>query len=167
MKRGSNKQQIYKFLETLRNAVPGIALRTTLISGYPVETRKEHRELLEFVKEMRFERLGVFPYSSEEGTAAFELGDPVKTKEKNYRVKEIMELQETISLQHNQEKIGKVMRVLIDRKEGDYYVGRTEFDSPEVDNLVFINADKKLDIGNFYSVLIYETQPYDLYGKLS
>jgi ribosomal protein S12 methylthiotransferase len=166
MKRGSSKQQIYKFLETIRNKVPEIALRTTLISGYPVETRNEHRELVEFVKEMRFERLGVFPYSSEEGTAAFEFGDPVKTKEKNFRVKEIMELQETISLQHNQQKIGKVMRVLIDRKEDMYYVGRTEFDSPEVDNLVFINASKKLDIGEFYPVLINDAENYDLYGIL-
>jgi ribosomal protein S12 methylthiotransferase len=166
MKRGSNKQQIYKFLETVRNSVPEIALRTTLISGYPVETRNEHRELLEFVKEMRFERLGVFAYSSEEGTAAFELGDPVKTKEKNHRVKEIMELQETISLQHNQEKIGKVMRVLIDRKEGNFYMGRTEFDSPEVDNLVFVNSIQKLSIGEFYSVLIKKAESYDLYGSV-
>jgi len=166
MKRGSNKQQIYKFLETIRNTVPEIALRTTLISGYPVETRKEHHELVEFVKEMRFERLGVFAYSPEEGTAAFELGDPVKTKEKNHRVKEIMELQETISLRHNQKKIGKVMRVLIDRKEDDFYVGRTEFDSPEVDNLVFVNADKKLNIGKFYPVLVKKAESYDLFGEV-
>jgi len=164
MKRGSSKQQIYKFLETVRNRVPEMALRTTLISGYPIETRHEHRELLEFVKDMRFERLGVFAYSPEEGTAAFELGDPVKTKEKKHRVREIMELQETISLQHNQEKIGKVMRVLIDRKEESFYVGRTEFDSPEVDNLVLVNANKKINIGEFYSVLIKEAASYDLYG---
>jgi len=166
MKRGSNKQQVYKFLETIRNTVPEIALRTTLISGYPVETRKEHHELVEFIKEMRFERLGVFAYSPEEGTAAFDLGDPVKAKEKNHRVKEIMELQETISLQHNQEKIGKVMRVLIDRKEDDSYVGRTEFDSPEVDNLVFVSTDKKLNTGEFYPVLIKGAESYDLYGNV-
>ena len=166
MKRGSSKQQIYRFLETIRNNVPGIALRTTLISGYPVETRNEHRELIEFVKEFRFERLGVFAYSPEEGTAAYELGDPVKTKEKNHRVREIMELQETISLQHNREKVGKVLRVLIDRKEGEYYVGRTEFDSPEVDNLVFVNATKPLNIGEFYPVIIKQAEPYDLYGDL-
>ena len=166
MKRGSSKQQIYRFLETIRNNVPGIALRTTLISGYPVETRNEHRELIEFVKEFRFERLGVFAYSPEEGTAAYELGDPVKTKEKNHRVREIMELQETISLQHNREKVGKVLRVLIDRKEGDYFVGRTEFDSPEVDNLVFVNATKPLNIGEFYPVIIKQAEPYDLYGDL-
>ena len=164
MKRGSNKQQIYKFLETIRNTVPGIALRTTLISGYPVETRKEHNELLEFVKDIRFERLGVFAYSPEEDTSAYALGDPVKTKEKNHRVKEIMELQETISLQHNQEKVGKVLRVLIDRKEEDYYIGRTEFDSPEVDNLVYVNSEKKLNIGEFYPVLINDAESYDLYG---
>ena len=115
---------------------------------------------------MRFERLGVFAYSPEEGTAAFEFGDPVKTKEKNRRIKEIMELQETISLQHNQAKTGKVMRVLIDRKEDEYYVGRTEFDSPEVDNLVFINADKQLKIGEFYSVLMERAESYDLFGKI-
>jgi ribosomal protein S12 methylthiotransferase len=166
MKRGSSKQQIYKFLETVRNRVPEIALRTTLISGYPTETRKEHNELVEFVRDMRFERLGVFPYSSEEGTAAYELGDPVKTKEKNHRVKEIMELQESISWQHNQAKVGKVMRVLIDRKEEDFYIGRTEFDSPEVDNLVFMNADKKLNIGEFYPVLIKEAESYDLFGSV-
>jgi len=165
MKRGSSKQQIYKFLETVRNRVPEIALRTTLISGYPVETRNEHRELLDFVKDMRFERLGVFAYSPEEGTAAYELGDPIKTKEKNHRVREIMELQETISLQHNQEKIGKVLRVLIDRKEDDFYIGRTEFDSPEVDNLVIVNSDKKLIIGEFYPVLIKEAESYDLFGE--
>ena len=165
MKRGSNKQQIYKFLETLRNTVPGIALRTTLISGYPVETREEHRELLEFVKEFRFERLGVFAYSPEEGTSAFELGDPIKTKEKNHRVKEIMELQETIALQYNKEKVDKVIQVLIDRKENKFYVGRTEFDSPEVDNLVYVRADKKLNIGEFYSVLIKEADSYELFGK--
>jgi ribosomal protein S12 methylthiotransferase len=167
MKRGSSKQQVYKFLETIRNTVPEIALRTTLISGYPAETRKEHHELVEFVKEMRFERLGVFAYSPEEGTAAFEFGDPVKTKEKNHRVREIMELQETISLQHNRKKTGKVMRVLIDRKEEDFYVGRTEFDSPEVDNLVFVNADKKLKIGEFYSVFIEQAESYDLFGKVT
>jgi len=166
MKRGSSKQQIYKFLETVRNRVPGIALRTTLISGYPVETRSEHSELLDFVKEMRFERLGVFAYSPEEGTAAYELGDPVKVKEKNHRVREIMELQETISLQHNYEKVGKVMRVLMDRKEDNFYVGRTEFDSPEVDNLVFVNATQKLNIGDFYSVLIKNAESYDLYGSV-
>jgi len=166
MKRGSSKQQIYKFLETIRNTVPGIALRTTLISGYPVETIQEHRELVEFVKEMRFERLGVFAYSPEEGTAAFALGDPIKMKEKNHRVREIMELQEAISLQHNQDRVGQVMRVLIDRKEDDFYVGRTEFDSPEVDNLVYLNADKKLDIGKFYPVLVKEAEAYDLYGNV-
>ncbi|MDR0205811.1 MAG: 30S ribosomal protein S12 methylthiotransferase RimO [Bacteroidales bacterium] len=164
MKRGSSKQQIYKFLETIRNTVPGIALRTTLISGYPLETRSEHRELMEFVKEMRFERLGVFAYSPEEGTSAYELGDPIKTKEKNHRVREIMELQETISLQHNHEKIGKVLRVLLDRKEDNYYVGRTEFDSPEVDNSVFVNTEKRLNIGEFYPVLIKKAESYDLYG---
>ena len=166
MKRGSNKKQIYKFLETIRNTVPGIALRTTLISGYPVETRKEHHELLEFVKEIRFERLGVFAYSPEEDTTAYALGDPVKTKEKNHRVKEIMELQETISLQHNREKVGKVLRVLIDRKEEDYFVGRTEFDSPEVDNLVYVNSEKKLNIGEFYPVLINDAESYDLFGEI-
>jgi len=166
MKRGSTKQQVYKFLETLRNTIPGIALRTTLISGYPVETRKEHNELVEFVKDIRFERLGVFAYSPEEGTAAFELGDPVKTKEKNRRIREIMELQEAISLQHNKERVGKVMRVLIDRKEDDFYVGRTEFDSPEVDNLVFVNAGKKLKTGEFYPVLIENAESYDLFGRI-
>ena len=164
MRRGSSKQQIYKFLETVRTRVPEIALRTTLISGYPLETRNEHKELLEFVEAMRFERLGVFAYSPEECTAAHELGDPVKTKEKNRRVREIMELQETISLKHNQKKIGKVLRVLIDRKEDDFFVGRTEFDSPEVDNLVFVEATQKLNIGEFYSILMKEAESYDLFG---
>jgi ribosomal protein S12 methylthiotransferase len=165
MKRGSNKQQIYKFLETIRHKVPEIALRTTLISGYPVETRKEHYELLEFVKDIRFERLGVFAYSPEEGTAAFALEDPVKTKEKNHRIKEIMEMQEAISLQHNQKKVGKVLRVLLDKKEDNFYVGRTQFDSPEIDNLVFVETDKKLNIGAFYSVLIQNADSYDLFGR--
>ena len=166
MRRGGNSMQTYKLIETIRNKVPGIALRTTLISGYPNETKKEHKELVEFVKEMRFERLGVFAYSPEEGTPAFPLGDPIKEREKNKRVEEIMMLQEQISLEHNQSKVGSVMKVIIDSKEDNHYMGRTEFDSPEVDNAVIIPSKKKIELGTFQSVYISKADNYDLFGEI-
>lgn len=166
MRRGGNSMQTYKLIETIRNKVPGIAIRTTLISGYPNETKKEHKELVEFVKEMRFERLGVFAYSPEEGTPAFPLGDPIKEREKNKRVEEIMMLQEQISLEHNQSKVGSVMKVIIDSKEDNHYLGRTEFDSPEVDNAVIIPSKKKIELGTFQSVYISKADNYDLFGEI-
>lgn len=166
MRRGSTSTQIYKLIENFRNKVPGIALRTSLISGYPTETRKEHKELLEFVKTVKFERLGVFPYSQEENTPAYELGDPHKQREKNKRVREIMEAQEEISLEHNQKKINTLMKVIIDDMDNQFYIGRTEFDSPDVDNAVLIKKTTPLKIGEFYPVLITHAEAYDLYGKV-
>lgn len=166
MRRGGSSMQNYKLIETIRNKVPGIALRTTLISGYPGETKEDHKQLVDFVREMRFERLGVFAYSPEENTPAFPLGDPIKEREKNKRIEEIMLLQEQISLEHNQSKVGSVMKVIIDTKEDGKYFGRTEFDSPDVDNAVIISAKKKVEIGTFQSVLIDKADNYDLFGTI-
>ena len=121
---------------------------------------------MDFVREMRFERLGVFAYSPEENTPAFPLGDPIKEREKNKRIEEIMLLQEQISLEHNQRKVGSVMKVIIDSKEEGNYFGRTEFDSPDVDNAVIIPAKKKVEIGTFQSVLIDKADNYDLFGTI-
>lgn len=164
MRRGGNSMQTYKLIENIRKKVPGIALRTTLISGYPTETKAQHKELVEFVKQMRFERLGVFAYSQEEGTPAYPLGDPIKTAEKNRRVEEIMSLQEQISLEHNQDLIGQVMKVMVDSEEEEYYIGRTEFDSPDVDNSVLIKKEQPLAIGAFHPVRIIDADNYDLFG---
>ena len=166
MRRGGSSMQNYKLIETIRNKVPGIALRTTLISGYPDETKADHQQLVDFVREMRFERLGVFAYSPEENTPAFPLGDPIKAREKNKRIEEIMLLQEQISLEHNQSKVGSVMKVIIDTKEDGKYFGRTEFDSPDVDNAVIIPAKKKIEIGTFQSVLLDKADNYDLFGTI-
>jgi ribosomal protein S12 methylthiotransferase len=167
MNRPSTSEKIYKLLHTIREKVPGIALRTTLLSGFPTEGKKEHAELLRFVEDIRFERLGVFAYSPEEGTPAFALGNPVKEKEKQKRVAEIMELQESISLAMNEEKVGKTLKVIIDSEENGNYIGRTEFDSPEVDNTVFVTSEMPLAIGNFYNVLIDSADYYDLYGSVT
>ena len=166
MRRGGGGMQTYKLIENIRSKVPGIALRTTLISGYPTETKAMHKELLEFVKEVKFERLGVFAYSQEEDTPAFPLGDPIKTSEKNRRVEEIMSLQEEISLEHNEKLVDTVMKVLVDYEEDDFYVGRSEFDSPDVDNTILINKKQKLNIGSFYPVRIDQADRYDLYGTV-
>lgn len=165
MNRGGNSMQTYKLIEKIRNKVPGIAIRSTLISGYPTETKEEHKELLKFVEDMRFERLGFFSYSQEEGTPAYPLGDPIKVKEKNRRLEELINLQENISLELNKNKIGNVLKVLIDTEDDDYYIGRSEFDSPEVDDTVLIRKSEKLNIGQFYSVLVQEADRFDLYGK--
>jgi ribosomal protein S12 methylthiotransferase len=166
MRRGGSNMQTYKLIETLRNKIPGIALRTTLISGYPEETKENHKELVQFVKDIRFDRLGIFAYSPEEGTPAFPLGDPIKEKEKNKRIEEIMLLQEEISLELNKSKVGSVMKVIIDSYENGNYYGRTEFDSPEVDNAVILPDNIPVEIGSFQSVLINNADNYDLYGQI-
>lgn len=166
MGRGGNRDQTYRLIERIRNKVPGIAIRTTLLSGYPIETRDHHKELLQFVKDMRFERLGFFSYSQEEGTPAYPLGDPIKEREKNWRIEELIAAQEEISYELNQQKVGQAMKVIIDTEEQDCYVGRTEFDTPEVDDAVVINKDNKLETGNFYTILIEKADHFDLYGKL-
>ncbi len=167
MRRGGSSQYIYDLIARIRETVPGIALRTTLISGYPTETHEQHKELVEFVRKNRFERLGVFAYSQEDDTPAYDLGDPIRRNIKTRRVNEIMQLQEEISLELNTAKVGSTMKVIIDNEEKDFYVGRTEFDSPDVDNSVLIRKDKALHIGEFYDVKITDAAEYDLYGEIA
>lgn len=167
MRRGGSSQYIYDLVDRIRETVPGIALRTTLISGYPTETHEQHKELVAFVKHARFERLGVFAYSQEDDTPAYDLGDPIRKNVKTKRVNEIMQLQEQISLENNESKVGTTMKVIIDAEEADCYVGRTEFDSPDVDNSVLISKEKALTIGEFYNIKITEAAEYDLYGELA
>ncbi len=166
MRRGGTSKYIYDLIARIRETVPGIALRTTLISGYPTETNEQHKELVEFVRKNRFERLGVFAYSQEDDTPAFDLGDPVRRNIKTRRVNEIMQLQEGISRELNEAKVGQTLKVIVDSEEQDFYVGRTEFDSPDVDNSVLIRKDKALHIGEFYDAKITEAAAYDLYGHI-
>ena len=166
MKRGTTQEKTTKLLNKFREAVPEMAIRTTLIVGYPGETEEDFQALKEFVKAMRFDRLGCFTYSHEENTTAYELADDVPEEVKLQRANEIMELQSQISWELNQEKVGKTFRCLIDRKEGNYFVGRTEYDSPDVDNEVLIDAKKHyVKIGDFTDVKIIEAADYDLYGE--
>lgn len=165
MRRGTTKEKTTKLLKEFRKAVPGIAIRTTLIVGYPNESEEEFQELKEWVKEMRFERLGCFTYSHEENTHAYKLKDNIPEDVKIQRANEIMEIQSQISWELNQEKIGRKYKVVIDRKEGEYFIGRTQFDSPDVDNEVLINANNNyLRTGDFYNVKIIEAEDFDLYG---
>jgi len=167
MKRGLDGNGTLKIVRTLREQIPGLALRSTFIVGYPGETEDEFQELLDFIRETRFDRLGVFQYSPEEETTAFELIDDVSEKVKQERESRLMELQQSISLELNSKKEGSIFRVLIDKKEGEFYVGRTEFDSPEVDNEVLIPSENtNLLLGNFYDVKITKSDYYDLYGSL-
>ena len=166
MKRGTTQAKTTKLLAKFREAVPEMAIRTTLIVGYPGETEEDFQALKEFVKEMRFDRLGCFTYSHEENTAAYDLADDVPEEVKIARANEIMDLQSQISWELNQQKIGKTFRCLIDRKEGNYFVGRTEYDSPDVDNEVLIDAKKHyVKIGDFAEVKIIDAADYDLYGE--
>ena len=166
MKRGTTQEKTTKLLNKFREAVPEMAIRTTLIVGYPGETEEDFQALKDFVKAMRFDRLGCFTYSHEENTTAYELTDDVPEEVKLQRANEIMELQSQISWELNQEKVGKTFRCLIDRKEGNYFVGRTEYDSPDVDNEVLIDAKKHyVKIGDFTDVKIIEAADYDLYGE--
>ncbi len=167
MRRGSGKEKVNKLLNDFRETVPNIAIRTTLIVGYPGETEENFQELKEWVSAMRFERLGCFTYSHEENTHAFNLVDDVPEDVKMQRANEIMEIQSQISWELNQEKIGKEFKVVIDRKEGSYFVGRTQFDSPDVDNEVLINAEKGyLRTGDFAMVKITGAEDFDLYASV-
>ena len=167
MRRGTTMAKTTALLKEFRLAVPDMAIRTTLIVGYPGETEADFQLLKNWVQEMRFERLGCFQYSHEEDTKAFELVDDVPAEVKQQRANEIMEIQSQISWELNQQKVGQVLKVMIDRKEGQYYVGRTEFDSPDVDNLVHIsNVEAYLSPGTFVEVQIKEAADYDLYGVL-
>lgn len=165
MKRSSTKEQINALLDKIREKVPGVALRTTLIVGYPGETPEEFEELKAWVREQRFDRMGCFAYSEEEGTSAAQLEDDVPDEEKQRRVEELMEVQREISLQKNEEKVGKTLRVLIDTEQPDVYIGRTEYDSPEVDNDVFIDREKyRVPTGGFVKVEVTSAGVYDLFG---
>jgi ribosomal protein S12 methylthiotransferase len=166
MRRGTTKAKTTQLLREFRAAVPEMAIRTTLIVGYPGETEQDFQTLREWVSEMRFERLGCFTYSHEENTHAYSLEDDVPEEVKQQRASEIMEIQSQISWELNQEKVGKTYRCIIDRKEGPYFVGRTEFDSPDVDNEVLIDAAKHyLKIGEFAQINITEAADFDLYGE--
>ncbi|MEM8765631.1 MAG: 30S ribosomal protein S12 methylthiotransferase RimO, partial [Bacteroidota bacterium] len=168
MRRGTTRAKTTRLLEDFRRSVPDMAIRTTLIVGYPGETEADFEVLREWVKAMRFERLGCFTYSHEENTHAYQLKDDVPESVKQERANEIMEIQSQISWELNQEKLGKTFRCLIDRKEGSYFVGRTEYDSPDVDNEVLIDAKEHyLKIGGFSNILITEATDFDLYGKPS
>ena len=163
MRRGTTKAKTDALLAMMREKVPGITIRTTLIAGYPGETEEDHQVVLDWVREQRFDRLGVFAYSHEENTHAFKLEDDVPAEVKQQRVDEIMAIQMDISRELNEQKIGKEYRVLIDRKEGAHFVGRTEFDSPDVDNEVLIPAANiYLKIGDFCAVKVIEAHDYDL-----
>ena len=167
MRRGITRQKTEDLVAEIRDKVPGIALRTTLIAGHPGEEESDFDETLDFVCRMRFDRLGVFTYSHEDQTHAYGMEDNVEPEEKQRRQDDIMLAQEEISFELNQLKVGQQLKVLIDKKEGDYFVGRTEFDSPEVDNEVLIEAKGNyLPIGHFATVKITEATEFDLYGKV-
>lgn len=165
MKRGSTKEEINTLLARIREKIPGVAIRTTLIVGYPGETQEEFVELKEWVAAQRFDRLGCFAYSEEEGTSAAQLEDDVPQQEKERRLEELMELQKQISFELNEQKVGKTLKVLIDSENENVYMGRTEYDSPEVDNDVFIDKEKwRVPVGDFVKVEVTSAGLYDLFG---
>ena len=167
MRRGVDKEQTINFVKNARNRVPGIAFRTTFIVGFPGETEEQFEELCDFVREMKFERAGVFAYSAEEGTPAYEMEDDVPEEVKQERVDTIMAIQQNISLETNEKRVGTIEKVLIDRIEGDYYIGRTQYDSPEVDDEILISVDEaELNIGDFVNVKLTKADYFDLYGEI-
>ncbi|MCB9278280.1 MAG: 30S ribosomal protein S12 methylthiotransferase RimO [Lewinellaceae bacterium] len=167
MRRQITRAETEELIRTIRQKVPGLGLRTTMLVGFPGETDREFEELCDFVREMRFDRLGVFQYSHEEDTRAFDLPDDIPAEVKADRAARLMEIQQDISWELNQEKIGKTFKTLFDRKEGGYFVGRTEFDSPEVDNEVLVPAeDNYARIGDFAMVRITNAEEFDLYGEV-
>lgn len=167
MRRGITKQKTIDLVNAIRDKVPDMALRTTLITGYPGETEQDFEEMQRWVEETRFDRLGCFIYSHEEKTHAYALVDDVPEETKHERADAIMELQQGISFEKNQEKISNTYKVLVDKKDGNYFVGRTEFDSPEVDNEVLIDAEKDYaTIGSFVNVMIDSAEDFDLYGHI-
>lgn len=168
MRRHVTKKETYELIENLRKEVPGIHIRTTLMVGHPGEGELDFEELKEFIKKVRFDRMGAFAYSEEEGTfAAKEYEDAIPHEVKQKRLDEIMDMQQTISAELSEAKVGKTFKVIIDRIEGEYYIGRTEFDSPEVDPEVLIKMNgEELNIGDFYNVEITDSEDYDLYGVI-
>jgi ribosomal protein S12 methylthiotransferase len=166
MKRGISKEGSEKLIDIIREKVPGIVIRTTMMVGHPGETKKDFEELLNFIGKVKFERLGVFTYSHEEGTASYSLNDSISAKEKKQRADQVMRIQEEISQEFNNALINKTLKVLIDRKENNYYFGRTEYDSPEVDNEVIIDATNNyLRLGDFAQIKISDALPFDLIGN--
>ena len=166
MKRQITREEMEDLVADIRYRIPDICLRTTLIAGFPGETRDDVEELKAFLSKMRFDRVGIFTYSHEEQTSAFDLVDDVPADEKEARAQEIMELQQEISLEKNEEKVGKTLKVMVDKKESGRYLGRTEFDSVEVDNEVIINSKKTLQPGEFVQVKITKAFDYDLEGEV-
>ncbi len=166
MKRQITREEMEELVGEIRSRIPDICLRTTLISGFPGETREDVEELKTFLQKMKFDRVGIFTYSHEEQTSAHDLVDNISAEEKEERAQEIMEVQQDISLEKNMQKVGKVFKVLVDKKESGRYLGRTEFDSVEVDNEVIINSTKKLAIGEFVNVKITKAFDYDLEGEV-
>jgi len=167
MKRGLGGEKTIELVNKIKQEVPDVALRTTIIVGYPGETEDEFSELMDFVKQSKFERLGVFTYSPEEDTFAYRLKDDIPEAVKEDRKDRIMMLQQEISYNLNKEKVGTTIKVIIDRKEENSYIGRTEYDSPEVDNEVIINNyDAELNIGSFYNVIITDADFFDIYGEV-
>lgn len=166
MRRGIDKKGTIGLLKKIRNKVPGVALRTAFIVGYPAETRAQFTELNDFIREQQFERLGVFAYSPEDGTEAAQFEGSISSKVKKQRMEDLMSLQQEISLAHNKKLVGKTLKVIIDRREGDFFVGRTEYDSPEIDNEVLIPLAKaQMKAGSFYTVKITRADVYDLYAE--
>jgi len=166
MKRQMETQEIYDLVAAIRDKVPGICLRSTLIAGFPGETRDDVDQLKQFLEDVRLDRVGIFTYSHEENTSAYDLKDNISAKEKEARAQEIMEVQQEISFEKNQEKVGKEFKVIIDKKEAGRYLARTEFDSVEVDNEVIISSKKALPIGDFVNVRITKAYDYDLEGEV-
>ncbi|HEV3412657.1 MAG TPA: 30S ribosomal protein S12 methylthiotransferase RimO [Puia sp.] len=166
MRRQLTRQDMTDLIRTIRDKVPGICLRTTLITGFPGETDEDVEELKEFLREHRFDRVGIFTYSHEEGTSAYTLPDDIPSEIKQQRAQDIMEVQQEISFEKNQEKVGRIFNVLIDKKEAGRYLGRTEFDSVEVDNEVIIHSPHKLPVGEFVDVKITKAYDYDLEGQV-
>jgi ribosomal protein S12 methylthiotransferase len=166
MKRQITRQEMTELIGEIRSRIPNICLRTTLIAGFPGETRDDVEELKDFLAEMKFDRVGVFTYSHEEDTSAYSLDDNLSAEEKEERAQEIIAFQQDISLEKNQSKLGQLLRVIVDKKEAGRYIGRTEFDSVEVDNEVIINSDRKLNPGDFVHVRITKAYDYDLEGEL-
>jgi ribosomal protein S12 methylthiotransferase len=166
MKRQITQAEMNELISAIREKVPGICLRTTLIAGFPGETEDDVDSLKSFLQQHRFDRVGIFTYSHEESTSAYDLKDNIPQEEKERRAQEIMEVQQDISYEKNQEKVGKTFKTLIDKKESGRYLGRTEFDSVEVDNEVIINSTKKLPIGEFVQVKITKAYDYDIEGEV-
>lgn len=165
MRRGITKKNLVNLLYKIRNEIPGVSIRTTLITGYPDETEKDFQELIDFVEEFKFDRLGVFTYSHEDGTFAAGIEDRIPYKEKLNRQKAILDLQRGISIEKNRNDIGKICKVIIDRKENNYFIGRSYKDAPEIDQEIYI-GNTGLEIGNFYDVKIFDAEEFDLFGEV-